>query len=347
MIGLAAVALTLSLAPGLRTPDLPVPPVEVLIGPPPPATLDARSWMLYSVDEEAELWSRNPDEQRPPASVTKVMTALLVLEEGDLRALEVISQTADATPIGYAGQPEVVAGEQWNVGDLFDLLVVKSANDVAAALAEHVSGTEEAFVALMNERARQLGMTSTTFRNPHGLDAAGHLSTARDLITLGRAAIEHPRLLSSSRIRFFTLDPPARPVMDLENTNKLVGTFPGVYGLKTGDTASAGLVLLSYLDAGWGRFLGVVMGSADHLEATRQLLAYGLTTLGPADYLLAPIASTELGATLPGWMEPRLAGAGRLADGTQALSPPRTTPGGVAILAAYRDLLPGLLGGDP
>lgn len=348
MIGPAALALTISLAPGLRAPSLPVPPVEVLIGPPPPATLDAQSWMLYSVDEEAEIWSRDPDQQRAPASVTKVMTALLVLERGDLRALEVISATADSTPIGYAGQPEVVAGEQWIVADLLDLLVVKSANDVASALAEHVSGTEAAFVELMNERARELGMTATTFRNPHGLDAPGHLSTARDLITLGRAAIDDPRLVASSRIRFLSLQPPGRQVMDLENSNKLIGTFPGVFGLKTGDTASAGLVLLSYLDTGWGRFLGVVMGSQNHLTATREMLAYGLTALGPADYLLAPIAGTELAATtLPEWMAPRLAAAGRLADGSQALGTARSTPGGLAIVAAFRDLLPGLLGGEP
>jgi D-alanyl-D-alanine carboxypeptidase (penicillin-binding protein 5/6) len=275
------------------------------------------------------------------------MTAIIVLEQGDLRGLEVISDTADATPIGYPGQPEVVAGEQWNVGDLLDLLMVKSANDVAAALAEHVAGSEEAFVELMNERAAELGMSATTFANPHGLDAPGHLSTPRDLIMMGRAAVEHPRLVASSRIRFFTLEPPGRDVMELENTNKLIGTFPGVSGLKTGDTAAAGLVLLSYLDAGWGRFLGVVMGSQDHLAATRELLAYGLRTLGPADYLLAPIAGTELAATLPEWMAPRLGAAGRLPDGTQALSPARSTPGGLAILGAYRDLLPELLGGDP
>jgi D-alanyl-D-alanine carboxypeptidase (penicillin-binding protein 5/6) len=347
MTGFAALALAMSISPGLRTPDLPVPPVEALIGPPPPAALDAQAWMLYSIDAEAELWSQNADQQRAPASVTKVMTALLVLEQGDLRALEVISTTADATPIGFPGQPEVVAGEQWNIGDLLDLLIVKSANDVAAALAEHVAGSEEAFVELMNERAGELGMSSTTFMNPHGLDAPGHLSTARDLIAMGRAAVEHPRLVASSRILYFTLQPPGRALMELENTNKLIGSFPGVYGLKTGDTAAAGLVLLSYLDAGWGRFLGVVMGSQDHLAATRELLAYGLETLGPADYLLAPIAGTELAATLPDWLAPRLAGAGRLGDGTQSLTPTRGTPGGLAILGAYRDLLPELLGGDP
>lgn len=347
MTGLAPLALVLSMAPGLRAPDLPVPPVEALIESPPPATFDAASWMLYSVDEEAEIWSQYPDQLRAPASVTKVMTALLVVEEGDMGASVVISETADSTPIGFPGQPEVVAGEQWSVLDLFDLLVVKSANDVAAALAEYVSGSEAAFVERMNERAQELGMSSTTFRNPHGLDAAGHVSTARDLITLGRAAIEEPRLIASTSIRFFTLQPPARPVMDLENTNKLIGTFPGVYGLKTGDTASAGLVLLSYLDTGWGRFLGVVMGSQDHLAASRELLAYAYDTLGPSDYLLAPIAGTELATVLPEWLAPRLAAAGRLPDGTQSLTPKRTTPGAQTILESYRDLLPELLGGAP
>jgi D-alanyl-D-alanine carboxypeptidase (penicillin-binding protein 5/6) len=347
MTGLAALALTLSMAPGLRAPDLPVPPVEVLVGHGPPETLDAATWMLYSVDEDADLWSRNPDQQRPPASVTKVMTALLVAEEGDLGATVVISQTADATAIGYPGQPEVVAGETWPVLELLQFLIVKSGNDVAAALAEHVSGTEAAFVERMNERAQELGMDSTTFRNPHGLDAAGHLSTARDLITLGRAAIEEQVLVDTSRIWYITLQPPERDALGLENTNKLVGAFPGVFGLKTGDTESAGLVLLSYLDSGRGEFLGVVMGSSNHLAATAELLAYALRTLGPADHLLAPIAGTELAATLPAWLAPRLAAAGRLADGSQALTPSRTTPGGQAIVAAYRDLLPELLGGAP
>ena len=118
MTGLAALALTLAMAPGLRAPDLPVPPVEVFLGHGPPETLDAATWMLYSVDEDAELWSHNPDQRRPPASVTKVMTALLVAEEGDLDAWVVISETADATAIGYPGQPEVVAGETWSVLEL-------------------------------------------------------------------------------------------------------------------------------------------------------------------------------------------------------------------------------------
>ncbi|NQV07568.1 D-alanyl-D-alanine carboxypeptidase, partial [bacterium] len=164
---LASVSLLLALAfPGagavMQPPNLPPPPIVAMPTEAPPR-LDAASWMLWSVERDAELWSGNPDQVRAPASVTKVMTALLVVERGDLNDYTTVSAIADQTPIGFAGQPEVVAGETWRVGDLFDFLVVKSGNDVAATLAEYVAGSEKAFADLMNQRAAELGMTNTHF----------------------------------------------------------------------------------------------------------------------------------------------------------------------------------------
>lgn len=345
MPGLAAAALALALTSSLQAPQLPMPPMQDLAVVAPPSDLDAQAWMLYSVDAGADIWSQDPDRRWAPASITKVMTAILVVEEADLSAVVTVSEQAGNTAIGFPGQPEILPGEQWTVLELLEFLLVKSGNDVAAALAEHVSGSEADFVARMNERAAEIGMEATTFRNPHGLDAEGHLSTARDLIRLGEAALEHPRLLATTALYAVTFERPDRAPVFIDNTNKLIGRFPGVYGLKTGDTLAAGTVLLTYLDTGSQQFLGVVLGSRDHLGASRDLLAYALETRGPADYFLAPLSGSEAEAALPEWMAPRLAAVGDLPDGLESLTSRYATPLSARIVAGLRDLLPGLLGG--
>ena len=348
MIAIAAVLLSLTLSPtpaSLRPVDLPMPPINPLTTETPPE-LDAVSWALYSVDREAELLAVNGDVQRAMASVTKVLTAIIVVDNALPNESVTISARAAGTPVGYAGQVGVRQGDSWNVEELLAFLLVQSGNDAAVALAEHVAGSLEEFTVMMNQEASRLGMRSSAFANPNGLDAEQHFSTARDLIKLGRAAIERDRILRVTSIKAITFDPGTRADITITNTNQLLGVFPGIAGLKTGDTASAGRVLLSYVEFGSRSMLGVVMGTADHYAATAELLAYGMATLGPRDHLLAPAAGTPVEALLPDWIVPRLEAIAVLPTGLDSVSAPGSTPGHDRVVAAFRDLLPPLLGGD-
>ena len=340
---LAAVALTTVLgpSPGLRVVNVPPPPMVCFPAEAPP-TLDATSWMVWSVKEDAELASRNPDSPRAPASITKLMTAILVVDRAALGNRVTISALAAATPIGYIGQPEVLQGEVWSVRDLLANILVQSGNDAAVALAEHVSGDVSTFVALMNRRAADLGMTSSQFVSPNGLDSLGQVASARDLILLGREALGYPEILEMSRIKFITFDVGGRHV-EVEATNRDLGVFPGLHGLKTGDTIAAGQVLLSYDRAQHDEYLAVVLGSRNRRAATRQLLAWAHTTLGPRDYFFAAAAGTDLALEFPDWYQVRLAAAGPLLPAGEPAAV--RTPLVESLDDAFRQLLPGVLRG--
>jgi D-alanyl-D-alanine carboxypeptidase (penicillin-binding protein 5/6) len=340
---LAAIALATVLGPsnGLRPIQVPTPPMVCFPIEAPP-TVDATSWVVWSVGDDAELGSFNPDTQRAPASITKLMTAILVAERAALSNTVVISATADAAPLGYVGQPDVRQGEVWTVRDLMVNILVQSGNDAAVALAEHVSGNLPAFIALMNEKAAALGMTRTVFVNPHGLDTAGHLSTARDLIFLGRAGLAHPEILRLSRIKAISFDPGGRP-MELTATNRDLGVFPGLYGLKTGDTLAAGQTFLSYTEGQDDRYLVLVLGSRNRRQMTRELIAWGQTALGPRDRFFAAASGTDLTIDFPEWYLPRVAAAGPLDGGHSGSA--TSTPLTDSLDSAFRLLLPVVLGG--
>jgi len=346
MIGVAALVISLGFGPShaLEPVDLPMPPIANFPDQEPP-DLDSLAWALYSIDEGAMLWTGNPDQSRAPASITKVMTALVVIDRALPDEVVVISQTAADTAIGYPGQPELEAGEEWTIQELLSFLLVKSGNDSAVALAEATGGSEEAFAELMNEKAVELGMSASHFVNPNGLDDTGHLTTARDLIRLGVAALREPRLMALTRVKATTFRPGAR-VVPVDNTNKLLGTFPGILGLKTGDTAAAGLVLLSYAHTAHEEFVGVVLGADDHLEATADLMAYAARTLGLRDHFYSALADHEVTAAYPEWMLSRIGAAGPLADPSAAPSSPYTTPAEATVVQMLRVLLPRVLGGD-
>ena len=346
MIAAAALVLSLGLGPShaLEPVSLPLPPIATFPDQEPP-DLDSVTWALYSVDEGAMLWSGNPDLRRAPASVTKVMTALVVIDRAQPETVVTISETAAETPIGYPGQPELEAGEEWQIEELLTFLMVKSGNDAAVALAEAVAGSEESFAELMNEKALELGMADSSFQNPNGLDDNGHHSTARDLIRLGVAALREPRLVDLTRIKSTTYRPGER-VVPVDNTNKLLGTFPGVLGFKTGDTVNAGLVLLSYARTAHEEFVGVVMGADDHLGATADLMAYAERTLGPKDHFYSSLAEHEAAAGYPGWRRNRITAAGPLADPSAAPSTDTLTPGEATVITMLRVVLPRVLGGD-
>ena len=344
----AAVALALALAsPGvLAPPTTPLPPLPIAAFPDyEPPTLGAAAWALYSVDQGATIWGSAASAVRPPASLTKLMTALLVVEAGTDPATEVtISAAAAAEPIGYVGQLKLYEGEIWLLEDLLTEMLIYSDNGAAVALAEQVAGSVDAFVELMNQRAVELGMTSTNFENPNGLDETGHVSSAQDLIRLGTAALAEPRITRITRVKYATFTPNGR-VMEVKNTNRLLGTFPGIFGLKTGDTLTAGECLLSYGSFPRGDFLAVVMGTDDHMRDTRALMAYALRTLGPKDYFYSAGADLPALAEWPAWLLSRIDAAGPLDDGQRPGVPARLSPAERELAAALGDLLPRVLGG--
>jgi serine-type D-Ala-D-Ala carboxypeptidase (penicillin-binding protein 5/6) len=192
---------------------------------------------LVAVDG-AVVWARSPDAPRPPASLTKIMTALLALESG-VRPdawLRVSPRAARET----GSRAGLRAGEELTVSDALTATLVSSSNDACLALAEHVGGSVPTFVARMNARARELGLGATRFENPCGHDAAGHVSSARDLLALTRTALAIPefqRLVALERTTITTRKGRAIP---LRTHNLLLGRFEGAVGVKSGYTGGAG-----------------------------------------------------------------------------------------------------------
>lgn len=346
---IAAIALSIALGvtgspdtASLRPLRLPMPPIKSFPAPPPPL-IDASAWMIWAERENAEIGSHDPDTPRPFASITKLMTAILTVESVELSEQVTISETAAATPIGYDGQPEVLTGEVWLVYDLVSNILVQSGNDAAVALAEHVAGDTPAFLDLMNAKAEEIGMTSTVFLTPNGLDQPGHVSTPRDLVTMGMYSLRYEDLKHIMRLKHIVWFPGEREI-PITSTNRLLGLFPGYAGLKTGDTAAAGQVLLSYADTGTSGFVAVVLGSSGRRVATRELLAWGLTALGPRDHFYAAAAGSQLARSFPEWYQTRMVAPKPLDPGPA--DPDEPTPLTKALTSAYNDLLPSLLGGN-
>lgn len=233
------------------------------------------------------LAGKNLDTRRQPASMVKMMTQLLVVEriaEGDIALTDTVTASARASLVGGA-QVWLKHRERFTVEQMLLALAVRSANDVAVALAEHVAGSVEAFVDLMNLRAAELGMHNTEFHSAHGLPpsrgSAPDLSTARDMATLGRVLLEDPMTLVWSS----QATAPFRDgSLTLYNPNKLVGKFRGLDGLKTGYTAQAGYCVTATAVQKGVRLISVVMGcSTDRSRATEttRLLSYGFNLYGP------------------------------------------------------------------
>lgn len=187
-----------------------------------------------------ELWARAPDEPRPPASLSKLLTALLVVGDFDATAMVAVSAAAAQATGARLG---LRAGETLRAGDALTAMLLGSGNDVCLALAEHVAGTAAAFVDRMNERASQLGMTRSHFRNPCGLDAPGQVATARDLWRLTAAALAEPEIARRVVLAQARITTAGGRRFELSNGNLLIGRHPGVVGAKTGFTSRAGKCL--------------------------------------------------------------------------------------------------------
>lgn len=239
--------------------------------------LSIKSAILIEQSTGKILYSENPHAKMPPASITKIMTLLLVMEEieaGRLKYSDTITCTAHASSMGGT-QIWLEPGEQMSVEDLLKATCVNSANDASVALGEHISGSEETFVNLMNRRAKELNMTNTVFKNATGLDADGHLTTAHDIALMSRELLKYRDITKYTTI---WMDSLRDGKTGLVNTNKLVRFYEGCTGLKTGTTDGAGCCVSASAKRGEMELIAVVMGagnSNDRFSAARNLLDYG------------------------------------------------------------------------
>ncbi|HEX4885519.1 MAG TPA: serine hydrolase [Casimicrobiaceae bacterium] len=209
----------------------------------------------------APLWEADADRPLPPASLTKLMTALLVAAHGDERDEVAISARAARAGGARLG---VAAGQRFRVGDLLAALLLRSANDACVALAEHVAGSERAFVAQMNERARAMGLARTRFANACGFDAPGHVSSAADLARLAEAFLAVPALARWAAAEKHAFEDAGRTRRyAVASTNALLGRVEGVRGVKTGFTNRAGLCLVGYAERDGHRVLVVLLRARD------------------------------------------------------------------------------------
>ena len=243
--------------------------------------LDAKSAILMEISTGRVLYEKNADEALPPASVTKIMTMLLVVEaidSGVISLSDMVTASTNASKMG-GSQIYLKEGEQMSVDDLFKSLTVASANDAAVALAEHLCGSEEAFVAKMNERAKQLGMNNPNSENTNGLDdtTTNHVTSARDIGLMSCELLKHDLVYNYTTI---WMDTVRNGQFGLSNTNKLVRFYDGTTGLKTGYTSQAGYCLSASAERGGRELIAVVMhckSSVDRFESAKALLNYGFS----------------------------------------------------------------------
>ena len=253
--------------------------------------VEAGSAVLMEKETGAVLYEANAHDKLEPASVTKVMTLLLVMEAldaGRIQKEDLVMVSARAASMG-GSQVYLKEGEQMTVDDMLKAVAVVSGNDAAVALAEHIAGSEEAFVALMNQRATELGMADTNFVNCTGLPAAGHLTSAYDIALMSRELIlRHPDIRTYTTIWMDTI---RDGQFQLANTNKLVRYYEGCTGLKTGSTDSALYCLSATAEREGMELIAVVMKSptsAQRFESAKAMLTFGF-----ANYTLVDVRPGE------------------------------------------------------
>ena len=243
--------------------------------------LSCPSALLMEKTTGQVLYEENARQRLEPASVTKIMTLLLVLEaadRGDITMEDPVTVSAQAAGMG-GSQVYLKEGEQMSVAEMVKCVTVVSGNDCAVALAEHLAGSEAAFVTRMNERAAELGMEDTSFQNCTGLPAGGHVTSARDIALMARELIlHHPVIRDYSTI---WMDSIRGGTFGLTNTNRLIRFYPGATGLKTGSTAGAKYCMAATAEREGMELIAVVLQSpttAQRFEDARKLLDYGFST---------------------------------------------------------------------
>lgn len=237
-----------------------------------------RAAVLIDLSSGTVLYEKEPDTPMPIASITKVMTLLLTfeaIEAGKVSLQDTVSVSDHAYNMG-GSQIWLEPGESFTLDEMIKAICVSSANDAAVAVAEFVGGSEPAFAELMNQKAAELGMVNTTFKNACGLDEAGHLSTARDVAIMSREMLlKHPQITDYTTIWMDTL---RGGQTQLLNTNKLLKRYQGITGLKTGTTSGAGVCISASASRDGLDLLAVVLGAAssnERFDAATALLDYG------------------------------------------------------------------------
>ena len=254
---------------------------------------NAKSAILIEASTGEIMWEKNAHEKLAPASMTKMMSMLLVVEsidKGNLKWDQMITVSENASKMG-GSQILLETGEQMSVEDLFKGVAVASGNDAVVALGEAIGGSEEMFVKMMNDRAKELGLTETNFKNPHGLDEENHYSSAHDMAMIGKELVKHKKVLEYTGIYEDYLRKGTSKEFWLVNTNKLVRFFKGVDGLKTGYTDTAGYCLTATIEKDGMRLISVVMGEPE--ATTRSSETTGLINYGFSMYSLEKMLTTS------------------------------------------------------
>lgn len=226
-------------------------------------TPEAKAAILMDMDTGTVLYEKESDAQLPPASITKVMTMLLIMEaiqEGKLKWDDKVKVSEKAASMG-GSQIFLEVGEEMTVQDMMKGIAIASGNDATVAMAEHIAGSEEQFVKMMNEKAQQLGMKNTHFSNTNGLPTANHYSSAKDVALMSRELVKHQEILKFTSIYEDYLRKDSEKPFWLVNTNRLVKFYEGVDGLKTGYTQESKYCLTVTAKRGNLRVIAVVMGA--------------------------------------------------------------------------------------
>lgn len=249
--------------------------------------IKAKSAILTTEDGQV-LFEQNADEVHPPASVTKIMTMLLTMEaidSGKASLDDTVTASAHAAEMG-GSQIYLKEGEQMTLDDMLKSIAVASANDAAVAVAEHLGGSEDAFVSMMNARAKELGCTGTEFVNPNGLDTDGEetKTTARDLALISAELLRHEKILEYTSIWMDTVRDGS---FGLANTNKMLKLYDGMVGLKTGYTSTAGYCISAVAEKQGMRLIAVVLGEPDKDSRNSDITA--MLNYGFANYSVAQI----------------------------------------------------------
>lgn len=263
-----------------------------------PVTVKAKAAVLMDADTGKVLMSMNPDQKLYPASVTKIMTLLLVTEALDSGKISLTDTvTASATAVSKGGsQIWLKEGEQMTVDELLKATAVYSANDACTALGEFLAGSDEAFTAMINERAAQLGMTNTHFDNCTGLDdtTTTHLTTAMDVAIMSRELLKHERITDYTTI---WMDSLRNGATELVNTNKLVRFYQGTTGLKTGTTSKAGCCVSASAKRDNTHLIAVVMGSStsdERFGGAKAMLNWGFANYSTVTPKIDPALITDV-----------------------------------------------------
>lgn len=262
-------------------------------------TETAKSSILIEASTGEIIHDNNANERLAPASMTKIMSLIIIMEEiekGSITLDEVITVSENASKMG-GSQIYLEAGEKMTVNDLLKAICVGSANDAVVALAERISGTEEAFVFRMNEEVKKLGLKNTNFENATGLDAKNHYSSAYDMANMARELVKHDKILEYSGIYETYLRQNTNKKFWLVNTNKLIKTYDGMDGLKTGYTTEAGYCLTATAKRNNMRLIGVIMGeetSQKRNQEMSKMLDYGFNMYTVKEYLTTKSKVGEL-----------------------------------------------------